>query len=260
MSPEDSSIMPRPTRVAALYDIHGNLPALDAVLREVRAASVDLVVSGGDVAFGPMPRECMTRLVTLDVPVRFVSGNCDRAVLQRLRGIDAGDMPESYRGLTRWVAGQIPNHEAALASWPATVKIDIAGIGPVLFCHATPRNDVDVFTRLTLEDRLRPLFDQVGAPTVICGHSHMQFDRTIGTTRVINAGSVGMSFQGPGAFWLLLGPSVQLRRTAYDLKQAADIVRDTRYPQAEEFATRNILDPPSEASMLDAFSRIELKS
>jgi putative phosphoesterase len=252
--------MSRPRLVAALYDIHGNLPALDEVLREVREAKVDLVVSGGDVAFGPMPRECLKRLTNLDCPAEYIRGNCDRAMLQRMRGIDATDVPEAFRGLMRWSAEQIPDYEEILESWSLTVTIDIDTVGPVLFCHATPRNDVDVFTRLTPEDRLKPLFASVAESLVVCGHSHMQFDRTIGPRRVMNAGSVGMSFQGPGAYWVLIDPTgPHLRRTNYDVWKAAEIVRATDYPQAEEFAKRNILEPPSEASMLDAFSRIELK-
>ena len=106
--------MSRPHRVAALYDIHGNLPALDAVLHEVRDAKVDLVVSGGDVVFGPMPRECLRRLLNLDCPAEYIRGNCDRAVLQRMRGTDATDVPEAYRDLMRWSGEQIPDYEEIL--------------------------------------------------------------------------------------------------------------------------------------------------
>lgn len=87
----------------------------------------------------------------------------------------------------------------------------------------------------------------------------MQFDRTIGGTRVVNAGSVGMPFGEPGAYWLLLASGVELRRTAYDLTSAAARIRATEYPQAEEFASRNVLNPPSEQQILDAYSRAELK-
>jgi predicted phosphodiesterase len=251
--------MAAPRRLAALYDIHGNLPALDAVLREVREADVDEVVIGGDVLPGPMPRDCLERLGQLEWPTRVIAGNGDREVLARMRGMETSGVPEPFREVIRWCGAQIPDYEDLLASWPATLTLDIEGLGPTLFCHATPRNDVDLFTRLTPADRLRPLFDPAGVPLVICGHSHMQFDRTIGSTRVINAGSVGMSFQGPGACWLLLTATPELRRTTYDLAAAADRVRQTAYPQAEEFATRNILEPPSEAEMLEAFSRIALR-
>jgi predicted phosphodiesterase len=129
----------------------------------------------------------------------------------------------------------------------------------VLFCHATPRNDTEVFTRLTPEGRLVPVFDGFDVAVVVCGHTHMQFDRTVGRVRVVNAGSVGMPFGGPGAYWLLLGPGVALRHTSYDLTKAAERIRDTEYPQAEDFATRCVLRPPSEEQTLAAFARAELK-
>ena len=87
----------------------------------------------------------------------------------------------------------------------------------------------------------------------------MQFDRMIGRTRVVNAGSMGMPFGEPGAYWLLLGSDVQLRHTPYDLAKAAERIRETNYPQAEEFAARNILQPPSEEEMLERFAKVELK-
>jgi hypothetical protein len=86
----------------------------------------------------------------------------------------------------------------------------------------------------------------------------MQFDRMIGTTRVVNAGSVGMPFGQPGADWLLLGDEIQLRHTSYDLADAAARVRATQYPQAEEFAIRSIQEPPSEEEMLRVFTSISL--
>ncbi len=129
----------------------------------------------------------------------------------------------------------------------------------MLFSHATPRNDTEIFTCLTPDDRLLPIFEGLGASVVICGHTHMQFDRLIGTTRVVNAGSVGMPFGEPGAYWLLLEPKVQLRRTRYDLDRAADRIRSTTYSQAEDFASRNILHPPSEEETLAALTRAELK-
>src|SRR6266699_1406966 len=113
--------------------------------------------------------------------------------------------------------------------------------------------------RLTAEDRLLPLFEPLQVSMLVCGHTHMQFDRMIGGTRVVNAGSVGMPFGEPGAYWLLLGPDVQLRRTLYDFTQAAEHIRGTEYPQAEDFAVQSVLTPPSEEKMLEAFTSVELK-
>ena len=246
-------------RVAALYDIHGNLPALEAVLHDIRQADVDHVVVGGDVIPGPMPHETLACLLDLDVPVQFIQGNGDREVLAQIRGTGIGAVPEQFREVMRWVAQQLsPEYERLLASWPKTVRVEIRGLGEVLFCHATPRNDAEVFTRLTPEDRLLPVFEGLNVPVVICGHTHMQFDRTIGKVRVVNAGSVGMPFGEPGAYWLLLGPTVEFRHTPYDLTRAAERIRDTNYPQAQEFAAHNILKPPTEGEILKMFSKVEM--
>ncbi len=246
-------------RVAAIYDIHANLPALEAVLQDIRHADVDHVVVGGDVLPGPMPRETLTCLLDLDIPVQFIQGNGDRVVRAQMAGTESSEVPEQFREIIRWNAQELrPEDERLLASWPQTLRLEIPELGEVLFCHATPRNDTEIFTRLTPEDRLLPVFEGVNVPVVVCGHTHMQFDRTVGRIRVVNAGSVGMPFQEPGAYWLLLGPNVQLHRTAYDLAKAAERIRDTRYPQAEDFAARNVLHPPSAAETLEAFTRVEL--
>jgi len=247
-------------RVAAIYDVHGNLPALEAVLDDVRSAAVDHVVVGGDVFPGPMPREALARLRDLDIPVQFIRGNGDRVVLAQMGGTEPSEVPEPFREVVRWVAQQLdPEDERLVASWPATLRVEIPELGEVLFCHATPRSDTEIFTRLTPEDRLLPLFQGLGVSLVVCGHTHMQFDRTIGRVRVVNAGSVGMPFGEPGAYWLLLGPDVQLRRTYYDLTKAAERIRDTSYPQAHDFAAHNVLQPQSEATMLESFTRVELR-
>jgi putative phosphoesterase len=247
-------------RVAALYDVHGNLPALEAVLAEVRQAGVDEVVVGGDVVPGPMPLETLAMLLDLELPVRFVRGNGDREVAALLAGAEPTSVPERFRELMRWNAEQLlPEHRRLLSGWPSSVRVKVDGLGDVLLCHATPRNDNEIFTRLTAQDRLRPLFADLGVSTVVCGHTHMQFDRTIGSVRVVNAGSVGMPFGAAGAYWLLLGPDVGFRRTDYDLAAAAARIRRTGYPQAEEFASGSVLQPPSEDDMLAAFARAELE-
>jgi predicted phosphodiesterase len=250
-------------RVAAIYDIHANLPALEAVLEDIRQAAVDQIVVGGDVFPGPMPQETIRYLLDLDIPMQFLCGNGDREVLAQMTGVETEwyrAAPEQWREPVRWTARQLePELQRVLASWQKTLRVEIGGIGEALFCHATPRNDTECFTRLTSEDRLVPVFGGVAAPLAVCGHTHMQFDRTIGEIRVVNAGSVGMPFGAPGAYWLLLGPGVELRHTPYDLAIAAGRIRATEYPQAEEFAERNVLQPPSEEKMLEAFGRAEWK-
>jgi diadenosine tetraphosphatase ApaH/serine/threonine PP2A family protein phosphatase len=207
-----------------------------------------------------MPRETMTRLLGLDMPVQFIHGNGDRVVRAQLAGGDISEVPEQFREVIRWTAEQLdPEHVRALASWPATCRVEVHGLGGVLFCHATPRNDIEVFTRVTPEDRLTTVFAGVDASIVVCGHTHMQFDRMVGQVRVVNAGSVGMPFAPPaGAHWLLLGPDVKLRQTAYDFTNAAARIRGTEYPYAEDLAVRYVLQPPSEADSLQLLAQAEL--
>ena len=247
-------------RVGAIHDIHGNLPALEAVLEDIRHASVDRMVVGGDIVPGPMPCETLDRLSDLDIPVQFIQGNGEVAVLEQIAGKESASVPQQFREVVRWTAQQLrPQHERLLASWPETLRFEIPGFGDVLFCHATPRNENEVFTRRTPEDRLLTIFEGVNASLVVCGHTHMQFDRIVGKIRVVNAGSVGMPFGKPGGYWLLLGPDVQLRHTPYDLDKAADCIRATSYPDAQNFAARNVLQPPSEKEMLEVFAKAKLK-
>jgi putative phosphoesterase len=247
-------------RVAALYDIHGNLPALEAVMEEVHMSAVDLIVVGGDAVLGPMPRETLEYLLSCQLPVQFIQGNCEREMLAQLAGSDSSTVPPAFREIMRWAGDQLlPEQRELIASWPVALTVEIPGLGDVLFCHATPRSDTETFTRHTSEERLRPVFEGIDVALVICGHTHMQFDRTIGRMRVINAGSVGMPFGEPGAYWLVLGPGVQHRQTHYDLARAAERVRATDYPQAREFASHNVMRPPSEERMLEIFAKAEIR-
>lgn len=245
-------------RVAAIYDIHGNLPALEAVLEEIQRLSVDRIIVGGDITPGPMPRQVLRRLRRLDIPVEFIHGNGETAVLQHVAGQKPAAMPERVWPLIEWAARQFNTEELELLrSWPRTYEIIIEPLGKVLFCHATPQSETQIFTRLTPDERLREILAGTAARMIVCGHTHMQFDRTLDQVRVVNAGSVGMPFGEPGAYWLVLGPDVQLRRTEYDFDKAAKLIAATDYPQAEQFATTNILDPPSPEQMLEVFAKAE---
>lgn len=240
--------------VAALYDIHGNRPALDAALAEVERQDVDRILIGGDIVLGPMPRETLARVRALGDRAILIRGNCDRLVADP-RGVAIEHLPSIVRDVVIWTAEQLSAEERAfLGELPMTVTLTVAGIGDVLFCHATPRSDDELFTVQSTDEQLAPMFDGVTAPLVVCGHTHMQFDRRLRSLRIINAGSVGMPYGAPGAHWLRLGPSVKIQRTAYDLGDAAAAVRSTDYPQAESFASRHVLSPPSEGEMLRAFS------
>jgi predicted phosphodiesterase len=246
-------------RVAVLYDIHANLPALDAVLAEVGRADVDRIIVGGDVIPGPMPCETLARLTSVAVSVEFIHGNGEVAVLQQMSGQEPIRVPEMYRPSIRWTADQVRDRYAdTIASWPLILGTEITGVGRTLFCHATPRNPDEIFTSQTPEARLLPIFASLDVSLVVCGHTHMQFDRMIGPTRVVNAGSVGMPFGPAGADWLLLGPDVELRHTSYDRDAGAALIRATAFPSAEDFAARYVLDPPAAAEMLEMFTRASI--
>lgn len=246
-------------RIAALYDIHGNLPALEAVIKEIRAEGIDHVVVGGDVVPGPMPRETLVWLLNLDIPVQFIQGNGEVAVLQHMAGKNPANVPEQFRELIRWTSKQLGvKDQTLLASWPKTIQLEVPSLGEVLFCHATPRNENELFTRQTPDHRVSEMFQNITQKIVVCGHTHMQFDRMIGDVRVINSGSVGMPFGKPGAYWLSLGPDVQLRNTTYHLAKAAARIRATTYPQADHFAAHSIVQPPSEEEMLAVYGKAEL--
>jgi predicted phosphodiesterase len=242
-------------RVAVLNDIHGNLPAFEAVLDKVLGVGVDRIVVGGDVFPGPMAHLVLRRLATCGLPVDCIYGNGEVAILEHLAGRIPAQVPEAYRPMVRWNAEQLTAEEArTIRGWPLTLRLNVPTIGEVLFCHATPRGENEIFTKLTAEERLIPVFSQTNAAVVVCGHTHMQFDRMIGATRVVNSGSVGMPFGTPGADWLLIGPGLELRHTYYDLDGAAGRIRASGYPAADEFAAKYVLQPPSAEEMVKVLS------
>src|SRR5215208_2359071 len=215
------------SRVVAIYDVHGNLPALEAVLTDLQSVKPDLIVVGGDVVAGPMPAEVLDRLAALGENICFVRGNADREVLAAYdygRYSDATDAADPAERTAAFAASKIDNgHRELLASFAERLVVEIEGVGQVLFCHGSPRSDEEIITAATTEARLREILAGVDQDLVVCGHTHAQFDRCVGAKRVVNAGSVGMPYQGKpvGAFWLLLGAGgVCLRRSDYDLDRA----------------------------------------
>jgi predicted phosphodiesterase len=245
-------------RVAALYDIHGNLPALEAVLDEVAGARVEAIVVGGDVLPGPMPKECLDRLYSTGLPTHFIHGNGESAALQVLAGRVAEEVPEAFRPAVQWSAEQLPDeYREEISGWPSTRRLAIDGLGEVFFCHATARNDTELVTRLSPDARVLDVFPELRSTVAVCGHTHMQFDRTVDSLRVVNAGSVGMPFGEPGAYWLLLGPGVQLKRTSYDLDSAAMRLRASAFPDVSAFVERQVLNRPTEEQILAAYARAD---
>jgi putative phosphoesterase len=219
-------------RVAVISDVHGNAPALEAVLAEIAALDVDLIVSCGDLLAGPLPVETAALLEPLGDRVRHVRGNADREVMAVY---DGGSSPFDGPSHAGKVIGE--RERALLATFAPTVLVTVEGLGDVCCCHGTPSSDETIVTFLTSDERLARELADAPAPTVVGGHTHMQVDRTVGDRRYVNAGSVGMPYEGmPGAYWALLGPDVEHRRTPYEVDVAAAAVLGSGMQGADEFA------------------------
>jgi predicted phosphodiesterase len=220
-------------QIAALYDVHGNLPALEAVLADPRCAATDLVVSGGDVVAGPMPAECVDRLEAEGDRVRYLMGNGDRETVWTTT--DDPGFAESLR----WSANRLGEERLArIAAWPATVELGVAGLGTVLFCHGTPSSDTAILTPATPDTDVAAVLAGVEAEVVVCGHTHVQYHRNVGEMRVVNAGSVGMPYEGsPDARWALVGDDgVELVSTPYDAEAALELLSSKGCPSLEWFS------------------------
>jgi putative phosphoesterase len=207
-------------RVAALCDVHGNLPALEAVLAELASLEVDRIVCGGDVVAGPFPRECLERLRAADAV--FVRGNADR------------ESPRAPAGTWEWITSSLdPEAVTFLAALPITVSL-----GGVRYCHGSPRDDDEILTKVSPDERFRAALEGVEERLVVGGHTHVQFERVVDGIRFVNAGSVGIPYEGkPGAFWALLdGEDVDLRHTPYAVDASATVIRTSGYPGADQIA------------------------
>jgi predicted phosphodiesterase len=222
-------------RVAALADVHGNAPALEAVLGDLAREQVDLIVFCGDLTWGPLPNETLEVVRAIRTPVRFVRGNADRSI-----GVHLDE-----RGT--WLAAQ---HDADarvfVNGFDESVLADVDGLGPTRFVHGSPRSDEECVTPLTPRERVTEFMTGVPERVVVTAHVHVSYDRRVGDVRLVGAGSVGRPYEGEagGARWALLGPDVQLRRTAYDQEHAAALYRASGIPQLEQ-DLELLLTPPT---------------
>jgi len=250
--------VPMIERVAVIADVHGVLPALEAVLAESEVRTADLVVVCGDVAAGPLPSETVDALwLGLGDRIRVVRGNADRELValacgQRKAG--GGDARSA------WAAAQLtPSQVEWLAALPTTVEFEVAELGVTTFCHGSPRADDEVLVvdspREAWVEALAGLAPEVRV--VVCGHTHMPFVRLVAGRVVVNPGSVGMPYGMSGAHWALLGRGigVSLRRTPYDVERAARrILADSGYPGVAQFVDGNLRATPSDLAALEAFA------
>jgi putative phosphoesterase len=203
--------------VLALYDIHGNLDALEAVLADPDANDADAIVVGGDVVPGAFSAECLTLLRGQEPPVHWVRGNGEREVAEAAaNAVDPANVsPDAGADLTAALTAAALGAE--MSSWlgtlPTTVELD-----GVLYCHATPRRDDEMLTRISPVERWLAALGGVELPLVVAGHTHQQDDRIVGSVRFVNAGSIGLPYEGdPTARWAWISDGApELRRTEYD--------------------------------------------
>ncbi|MEU9336547.1 metallophosphoesterase family protein [Streptomyces sp. NPDC048290] len=241
-------------RVAVLSDIHGVLPALEAVLAEPDVSTADRIVLTGDITAGPQPTQVLDLLTSLGDHVVWISGNADRELLEHRRG-QRDTIPDP---IAPWAAAQLrEDHLDLLGSLPRSLSLTLNGLGKVLFCHATPRDDEEVVLVDSRLDRWQEVFDGLDTDigTVVCGHTHMPFVRLAHGRLVINPGSVGMPYGRTGAHWALLGPGVELRTTHFDLQAAATrLSQESSYPDIAQWADYFLYARATDADALATFA------
>jgi len=225
--------------------VHGNAPALAAVLAELEREQPDLIVSGGDLTWGPLPEETFALASSLDA--RFVRGNADRAVLENVSSTER----------ERWMqAHHTPEMREFLAGFEEYVVVDVDGLGPVRFCHGSPRSDEECVTPETPEARVREFSAGVAERLIVTAHVHIQFDREVAGIRSVNAGSVGLPYEGrPGAYWALLGPDIELRRTEYDVDETVALYRASGQPNVEQIVEM-MVEPPEPREVIDHAEKV----
>jgi predicted phosphodiesterase len=244
MPPEHSA-----QRVAVLADVHGNAVALEAVLAELRDVDPDLVVFGGDLTWGPQPEETLALVKTLPVPGVFVRGNAERALLET---------PDDPTERERWLLARHSAEALAfLSTFAGRLSVDVDGLGAVCFCHGSPRSDEELVTPETTEERIRAMTAEVAERVIVTAHTHLQFDRRVAGIRSINSGSVGMPYEGDaGAFWAVLGPDVDLRRTGYSIEHAAEHYRASGDPLSAEMVEL-LVNPPTREEVIEHAERLQ---
>jgi predicted phosphodiesterase len=246
-------------RVAVVSDVHANVAALTAVLAEIETAGVDLVVSCGDLTWGSQPDQTISLMQGLGGRALFVRGNGERAVLEisGTSGTAPARMAQSPR--ENWVPSlHSADSLAFVAAIPFSIVVDITGLGPVRFCHGSPRSDTELVTPATPAGRFAELCAGIDEQVLVSGHTHLQFDRQVAGRRSVNPGSVGLPYHEgePGtAYWGLLGPDIELRQTSYDVSAAVAVGVRLGDPAAEAIAGL-LMSPPSPATIMVESERL----
>jgi predicted phosphodiesterase len=193
------------------------------VLADAQREGVDTILFGGDLTWGPEPAEALGKIRSLPDAL-FVRGNCDRE-------------PDE------WERSRLSVDDVAfLQGLPERVELD-----GVLYTHATPRSDEEVVTPATSDEEIAEIVAGVEQLAVVVGHTHMQQDRKIGSVRWVNAGSVGLPYEGElAAFWALVDDGeVELRKTRLEVDEVADAFRRSEWPRADELLRENVLQTVS---------------
>jgi putative phosphoesterase len=240
-------------RIAVVADIHGNLPALRAVLAELDRDRVDAIVVAGDAVAGPLVRECLELLRDRPEPVHWISGNSERETVTAYDSPPADDPDTPAGRAARFSAHALdPDWRDRLASWPIAVELD-----GVVFCHGSPRRDDEILTTATPEDRFAEALADVSQRLVVGGHTHRQFIRNVrDDLRYANAGSVGLPYEGRcGAFWMIVDDGEpQPRHTEYDLAAAVGELRVPGY-DTDEHLKESLLEPADPDWVADFLER-----
>ncbi len=243
--------------ILALYDIHGNLDALEAVLADPRAADPDAIVVGGDVAPGAFVKECLSLLRGQDLPVHWVRGNGEREVAEAAAsGVQAEQVsPDDFARFTAALTAAAlgPELSAWLGTLPTTVELD-----GVLYCHASPRRDDEMLTRISPAERWAEALGGIDRALVVGGHTHQQDDRTVGAVRFVNAGSVGLPYEGdPAARWAWISDGTpELRHTVYDGAAAGRRMLGAGWPDQDSI-DGGLIDPVDPMFVTKLFEGVE---
>jgi putative phosphoesterase len=236
-------------KVAVISDVHTNVAALTAVLAEIETADADLIVSCGDLTWGSEPDETIALMRALGQRALFVRGNGERAVLELAAGERTAEAPRED-----WVpARHSADSLTFVAAIPFSIVVEITGLGPVRFCHGSPRSDHEIVTPGTPAERFAELSAGIDEQILVTGHTHMQFDRQVAGRRSVNPGSVGLPYHEgePGtAYWALLGPDVTLRQTRYDVTAATAVGPRVGDPAAAKI-TGILMSPPDPAGVIE---------
>lgn len=249
-------------RIACLFDIHGNLPALNSVLSELSHLNIDKIIIGGDIVSGPMPKKTMEALFQINDRIVWIGGNGDDDVLNIISNKPFNkNLSEHGRIVSDWVANQLgTEYEKFLKDLPIKYNLYMPEYGQICFCHATPKSKEEIFTPATDEINIMKLFENLEYNTIICGHTHIQFDLIINSIRILNAGSVGMPFGGhQGADWILMTPErIIFKNTQYDYLKAKEILMKTEYPNIESFVEQNITHSHNEIQMIEFLEKLRV--